>query len=304
MSVLSESDRTNAVAIATAVRSGELSARTVVDEALLAAQGASGLAAFRVIDSDGARAAAEHVDARRDAGEDPGPLAGVPITVKDNIAIAGLELTCGSRFLEGYRSPFTATAIERLRAAGAVVIGTTNCDEFAMGSSGEHSAFAATRNPWDLERVPGGSSSGSAAAVAGGLVPLALGSDTGGSVRQPAALAGVAGFKPTYGRVSRHGLVAFGSSLDQIGPLTRSVDDSALALEVMAGHDERDATSSTTPTTGIGDSAAGEVDPKGVFDGLRVGRLHTVDAGDSVAPAVDEAVDLAARGVVQVEETR
>ena len=194
-----------------------------------------------------------------------GPLAGVPVAVKDNLATVDLPTTCGSHMLEGYVSPFEATAVRRLREAGAVVVGKTNMDEFAMGSSTENSAYGPTLNPVAPGRVPGGSSGGSAAAVAAGMVPAALGSDTGGSVRQPAALCGIVGFKPTYGRVSRYGLVAFASSLDQVGTLTRSVADATSLLEVVSGHDPRDSTSAELPPPELAASLS-----KGV-DGLRVG---------------------------------
>ncbi len=251
-----------AMDLADAVRRGERSAADVVEEALATvASRDPELRAFTLVTEDVAREQAAEVDRALAEGRDPGPLCGVPVALKDNICTRGIPTTCCSRILDGWRPPYDATVVRRLRDAGAVLVGKTNMDEFAMGSSTENSAFAPTRNPHDLDRAPGGSSGGSAAAVAGGLVPLALGSDTGGSVRQPAALCGVVGLKPTYGTVSRYGLVAFASSLDQIGPLSRTVADAALLFDAIGGHDPLDSTSLDRPQPrvldGLGNGAEG-----------------------------------------------
>ena len=201
------------------------------------------IGAFLSIDASGAMQAAEAIDQQRAKGQSMGRLAGLPVAVKDNLCVQGQVTTCASRMLENFCSPYSATVVEKLCRAGAVILGKTNLDEFAMGSSTENSALGSTRNPWNSECVPGGSSGGAAACIAASMAPLSVGSDTGGSIRQPAAFCGVLGMKPTYGRVSRYGLVAFASSLDQIGPLTRTADDAALLLEVLAGHDPMDSTS-------------------------------------------------------------
>jgi len=239
--------------------------------------------AFLHFEPDDIRRQARAIDRHLEAGHDPGPLAGVPVALKDNLSARGMPTTCGSRILEPYAPPYDAHVVERLRAAGAVLFGKTNLDEFAMGSSTEHSAFGPSRNPYNRERTTGGSSGGSAAAVAAGLVPLALGSDTGGSIRQPAAFCGIVGMKPTYGLVSRYGLVAFASSLDQIGPFARHVSDARMLLEAIAGHDPRDATSSVR--------SIAPADEKGAASlrGVRIG-LPVEYFGEGIAPAVRAAV--------------
>ena len=242
--------------------------------------------AFLHVDSEGALAQA----ARVDAGELTGPLAGVPVALKDVIVTKGVPTTVGSRILEGWRPPYDATVTSRLKAAGVVVLGKTNMDEFAMGSSTEHSAYGPTHNPWDLTRIPGGSGGGSAAAVAAYEAPLAIGTDTGGSIRQPAAVTGTVGVKPTYGGVSRYGLVAFSSSLDQAGPCARSVLDAALLHQVIAGHDPRDSTSIDAPVPPVVEAAR-----RLSVEGLRVGVVREL-SGDGYETGVqerfDEAVEL------------
>jgi aspartyl-tRNA(Asn)/glutamyl-tRNA(Gln) amidotransferase subunit A len=225
--------------------------------------------AFLEVTGEAALATAREVDAKRAAGERLGPLAGVPIAVKDVLAMRGVPTTCGSRILQGWRPPYDATVVERLRAAGLPILGKTNMDEFAMGSSTEHSAYGPTRNPWDLDRIPGGSGGGSAASLAAFEAPLAIGTDTGGSIRQPAAVTGTVGVKPTYGGVSRYGLVALASSLDQAGPCARSVLDTALLHAAIAGHDPRDSTSIDAPVPDVVGAAQ-----RGDVRGLRIGLVR------------------------------
>ena len=289
-----EAEPASASSIAASVAAGDQTAANVLDSAFgaIAARDEE-INAFLHLTEDRARVQAAAVDKAVSAGDRVGPLAGVPIALKDNMCTRGAPTTCSSKILEGWLPPYDATIVGRLEAAGAVIVGKTNLDEFAMGSSTENSAFGPTRNPLDTSRVPGGSSGGSAAAVAANYVPLSLGSDTGGSIRQPAALCGVVGVKPTYGAVSRYGLIAFASSLDQIGPFARSVADAALCFDVISGHDERDSTSIPAALTPTAPTLHDGV------DGLRVGiidelmgegidedvRRRTLEAGDALASA-------------------
>ncbi|MFY9574540.1 MAG: Asp-tRNA(Asn)/Glu-tRNA(Gln) amidotransferase subunit GatA [Blastocatellia bacterium] len=247
------------------IASRQLKAADVCAAALARIERLSELNAFLTVTNEAAKAQAEQIDRAAQRGERLPPLAGAVIAIKDNMVLRGVRTTAGSRILFNYKPPYTATAVERLQTAGAIIIGKTNLDEFAMGSSTENSAFGAVKNPWDPGRVPGGSSGGSAVAVAAGMAIGALGSDTGGSIRQPASLSGVVGLKPTYGRVSRYGLIAFGSSLDQIGPLANSVEDVACMLSIIAGRDSNDSTSSNVAVDDYVSSLGGDI------RGLRVG---------------------------------
>jgi len=274
-------------ALAARLTAGEIRAWDVTQMYLDRIRALDGtLHAFHTVATEQALERAGELDQARDAGKPTGPLHGVPVALKDNISTRGLPTQAASRILEGFVPPYSATVVERLEAAGAVIIGKTNLDEFAMGSSTENSAFGPSANPWATDRTPGGSSGGSAVAVAARLAPFALGSDTGGSIRQPAALTGVVGLKPTYGRVSRYGLLAFASSLDQIGPLTRTAADAALVLQVIAGADAHDSTAVPEPVPVYSEALSGNV------KGLRIGVPRAV-LGEGVDAGVLEAFDAA-----------
>ncbi|MCB1285892.1 MAG: aspartyl/glutamyl-tRNA amidotransferase subunit A, partial [Microthrixaceae bacterium] len=286
-----------ALEIAASIRSGERSAAEVIEDALASiAATEPQVGAYNLVLDEAARAAAAEIDRRIAAGQEVGALAGVPIAIKDNICTRGVETTCSSRILKGWKPPYDATVMTRLAAAGTVMVGKTNMDEFAMGSSTENSAFALTRNPHDLDRVPGGSSGGSAATVAAGNVALALGSDTGGSIRQPAGFCGVVGVKPTYGSVSRAGLVAYASSLDQIGPFARNVADAAALLEAIAGHDPNDSTSIPEAFPALSDRLGDGV------EGLRVGLPREL-LGEGIAPEIRARIDDAAAALASAGAT-
>ena len=296
--------RRTAAEIADALAAGETTSVAVTQAHLDRIAGVDGAVhAFLHVDAEGALAQAAESDARRGAGTLLSALDGVPIAVKDVLATEGLPTTCGSRILEGWIPPYDATAVRRLREAGLPILGKTNMDEFAMGSSTEHSAYGPTHNPWDLDRIPGGSGGGSAAAVASFEAPLALGTDTGGSIRQPGAVTGTVGVKPTYGGVSRYGLVALANSLDQVGPVTRTVLDSALLHELIGGHDPLDSTSIDQPLPSLVDAARRGAG--GDLTGVRVGVITEL-SGDGWQPGVmtrfQESVDLLVKAGAEVVE--
>ena len=299
--VVSVSDFATISSVAADVAAGRTSAVEVLEQHLARIDAReTEVHAFNLVTRDEARATAAAIDARVAKGENPGRLAGVPIALKDNMCTRGIDTTCSSRILEGWKPPYNATVVDKLAAEGAVFIGKTNLDEFAMGSSTENSAFGPTRNPLDTSRVPGGSSGGSAAAVAAGFAAGSLGSDTGGSIRQPAALCGLVGVKPTYGLVSRYGLVAFASSLDQIGPFTHTVEDAAILTEVIAGHDPMDSTSIPQPAPSlVGALGAG-------VKGLRIGRVSDLPEGADrdVLDRLDAAFDALAKAGAQIVDVK
>ncbi len=289
-----------ALQIASAIKAGEASAVEVTQKHLALAKENEDLGVFLNLMEEDALATAKRIDETPDSDkQNLGPLAGVPVALKDNLCTEAVETTCASKILSGWRPPYDASVVKKLKQSDAVIIGKTNLDEFAMGSSTENSAFFPTRNPRNPEYVPGGSSGGSAAAVAAGFSPIALGSDTGGSIRQPAALCGVVGMKPTYGRVSRYGLIAFASSLDQIGPFTTDVSDAALMLQVIGGHDENDSTSIPDATPDYLESLKDQD-----ISNLKVGVVRELSQGVSpdVSARLKEAADVLAAAGCGVEE--
>ncbi|MGO1562140.1 Aspartyl-tRNA(Asn) amidotransferase subunit A amidotransferase subunit A [Actinomycetales bacterium JB111] len=298
---MSDLIRLSAAEQAAALASGEVSSADLVQAHLDRTTAVDGAVhAYLDVSAEKALATAREIDERRAAGDDVHALAGVPIAVKDNFVTHGQVTTAGSRMLERWVPPYDATVVERLRAAGLPILGKTNMDEFAMGSSTEHSAFGPTHNPWDLDRIPGGSGGGSAAAVASFQAPLALGSDTGGSIRQPGAVTGTVGVKPTYGGMSRYGVIAMASSLDQPGPAARTVLDAALLHEVVGGHDPLDSTSLTDPVAGLADAAR-----SGSLDGLRIGvvtQLGGEGYETGVRASFDAAIELATAAGATVTE--
>jgi aspartyl-tRNA(Asn)/glutamyl-tRNA(Gln) amidotransferase subunit A len=302
--VTTDLTRSTAADLADLLAQGSVSAREVAQAHLDRTAAVDGeVHSYLHVDAEGALAQADAVDRRRAAGESLHALAGVPIAVKDVLTTRGLPTTCGSRILQGWVPPYDATVVSRLREAGMPILGKTNMDEFAMGSSTEHSAYGATHNPWDLDRIPGGSGGGSAAAVAAFEAPLAIGTDTGGSIRQPGAVTGTVGVKPTYGGVSRYGLVALANSLDQAGPVTRTVLDAALLHEIIGGHDPKDSTSIDQPLPAL--VAAAKQGAGGDLSGLRVGVITEL-SGDGWQPGVmtrfQESVDLLVKAGAEVVE--
>ena len=290
-----------AVEMASALAAKEISSVELTQQHLDRIAAVDGkIHAFLHIDSAGALEQAGAIDKKRASGEKLSPLAGVPIAVKDILAQKGIPTTAGSKILEGWRPPYDSTVVAKLKAAGVVILGKTNMDEFAMGSSTENSAYGTTQNPWDLTRTPGGSSGGSAAAVAAFEAPLAIGTDTGGSIRQPAALTGIVGVKPTYGAVSRYGVVAYSSSLDQVGPFARTVLDTALLHEAIAGHDERDSTSINAPVPQIV-AAAKRLDVKGMKIGV-IKELSGSGFQAGVSARIAESIELLVAAGAEIVE--
>ena len=290
---------TTAVSLLAKLSSGEVTSEAIVCQLLDRAEQLKRLNVFVHLDAQEVLAQARVIDAKRRAGEEVGQLAGVPVSIKDVLCVEGELTTCGSRMLKGFRPPYDATVIVKLRAAGEILYGKTNMDEFAMGSSTENSTYGPTLNPWDEDRVPGGSSGGSAAAVAADLTPLALGSDTGGSVRQPAAICGVVGLKPSYGRVSRYGLIAFASSLDQVGTFAHNIADTSLLLSVIAGHDLNDSTCIDQPVPNYLSTL--DETPSSLRIGV-VREFFGEGLDSEVASAVDEAICIYAKAGATIKE--